>query len=69
MAKVGKYKTISLPEQKNFLERILESISADAKAKNIREALGDAYPYYMQMKHILNMRGMQARMPMEIVIE
>lgn len=69
MAKVGTYRIISLPEQKNFLERILESISADAKTKNVREVLGDAYPYYMQMKHVLNMRGMQARMPMELVIE
>ena len=69
MAKVGTYKIISLPEQKNFLERILENIGADAKAKNVRETLGEAYPYYMQMKHVLNMRGMQARMPMEIVIE
>jgi protease IV len=69
MAKLDKYRTISLPEQKNFLERILENISADAKAKNIREALGDAYPYYMQLKKILTMRGIQARMPIEIVIE
>ena len=69
MAKVGTYKIISLPEQKDFLQRLLENITADAKTKNVREALGDAYPYYMQMKRILNMRGMQARMPMEIVIE
>ena len=69
MAKVGTYRIINLPEQKNFLERILENISADAKAKNVRQTLGDAYPYYMQLKKILNMRGMQARMPMEIVIE
>jgi len=69
MAKVGTYRIISLPEQKNFLERILENISSDAKAENVREALGEAYPYYMQLKKVLNMRGMQARMPMEIVIE
>jgi protease IV len=69
MAKLEKYRIITLPEQENFLQRILESISADAKAKNVREALGEVYPYYMQMKKILNMRGMQARMPMEIVIE
>ncbi|MBK5284097.1 MAG: signal peptide peptidase SppA [Bacteroidia bacterium] len=69
MAKVGTYRIISLPEQKDLLQRILENISADTKVKNVRETLGDAYPYYIQMKHILNMRGMQARMPMEIVIE
>jgi len=69
MAKVGTYRIISLPEQKDLFQRILENISADAKVKNVKETLGDAYPYYLQMKTILNMRGMQARIPMEIVIE
>jgi protease-4 len=69
MAKIEKYRTIALPEKKDFLDRILESISADAREKNIREGLGEAYPVYMQLKKILNIRGVQARMPMEITIE
>ncbi len=69
MAKIESYKIISLPEQKDFLERILENISADAKAGAIKTELGDAYPYYNQVKNILNMRGMQARMPVDIIIE
>ena len=69
MAKLDKYKTISLPEHKDFLERIMENISAETKKDAIKSELGDAYPYYKQVKEILNMRGMQARLPVDIIIE
>ena len=69
MAKIDEYKIVSLPEHKDFFERILESISAESKTNALKTELGDAYPYYKHMKDILKMRGMQARMPMEIIIE
>ncbi len=69
MAKLDTYKIISLPEYKDFFERILENISSETKTNAVKTELGDAYPYYRQVKDILKMRGMQARMPVDIVIE
>ena len=69
MAKIDEYKILSLPEHKDFFSRILESLSAESRADGLKTELGDAYPYYKQVKDILKMRGMQARMPMEIIIE
>jgi protease-4 len=69
MAKIDEYKIVLLPEHKDFFSRILENISAESKTDALKKELGDAYPYYKQMKDILKLRGMQARMPMDIVIE
>lgn len=69
MASLDDYKTVSMPEYKDILERLLDNVSADAKTDAVKKELGDAYPYYRQAKDILKMRGIQTRMPMEIVIE
>jgi protease-4 len=69
MAKIDEYKIMLLPEHKDFFSRILESLSADTKIDVLKTELGDMYPYYKKVKEILNIRGTQARMPVEIDIE
>lgn len=69
MAKLDEYKIVSFPEYKDFFEKILENISAESRTNAMKKELGDEYKYYKQVKDILKMRGMQARMPVDIDIE
>lgn len=70
LAKISDYGVDYYPLKKSWFMKILdkknEELSAD---KIIRSELGDMYFTYEAFKKVLNMSGIQARMPMEIKIE
>ena len=69
LADITDYKVV-YPEKKSFLEMLLSNESSGRERVNatVREELGELYPAYNAMKQIRDMKGVQARMPMEIVV-
>jgi protease-4 len=68
-ANVTNYRTISLPEQKEFFEKIIEDLNANAKSYFTKQQLGDALQYYEKINELINSRGILARMPFDLRIE
>jgi protease IV len=69
MAKVNKYKLVSYPEQKSFLNKFGLGMSAQMKTHFIKSELGDNFKYYEQIKGVTQMmRTPQARLPYDIAI-
>ncbi|MCX6290853.1 MAG: signal peptide peptidase SppA [Bacteroidetes bacterium] len=66
MAKLGQYRVISLPEQKDFLQKLLEDYSTDVSESVAKKQLGESYKYYNRIQSMLKMQGIQARLPFEI---
>lgn len=68
-AGLGDYKIISYPKQKNPLEMILKSMEEDQEARLFQKALGVQYSYIKHMKQAVSMKGIQARLPFEMILE
>lgn len=69
MAHLKKYKLITSPEQKSFLNKFGLGMNAEIRAHFIKSELGDNFKYYEQIKSVTQlMRTPQARMPYDINI-
>lgn len=68
-AKLDKYRTISLPEQKDFLRQIMDDQEEENASVLLKTALGDQYNLYRELKSLLTTNGIQARMPYSINIQ
>lgn len=68
-AKLGKdYRLKLMPVQKNFLDQIMEQLGGEAKIRLMKAELGDLYPIVTQMKKLKTMEGIQARLPMDFIL-
>lgn len=67
-AKLDKYKIVELPKQKEILEELLKDISDDIETKMLKRQLGETYDHYMHYKEMIDLKGVQARMPYEVVL-
>jgi len=68
LAKTKKYHLISLPEQKEWFEELIDQITGNDPSAKLKEALGSDYRLYEYYKEIREMKGVQARMLFEINI-
>jgi protease-4 len=68
LSKTKDYRLISLPEQKEWFEELIDQITGSDPSANLKEALGADYRYYQYYKEIREMKGIQARMLMNISI-
>lgn len=68
MAGLDNYRTVNYPEQKEFIQKLMEDLSADAKSYFAKEELGDSYRYYEKLRELLRSEGIQARLPFELTI-
>lgn len=68
MAGVENYRVVKLPELADPLTELFKSGSDNARAWILRNELGEAYPYYQQLHHLKNMKGIYARLPFEVNI-
>jgi len=66
--KEGDYRVRYYPEKKKPLEEIFDKIMGDSEDKVMTEKLGELATYAKMYQKIVNMGGMQARMPFELVI-
>ena len=67
-AKLDKYKIVELPKQKDILEELMKDVSDDIETKMLKKELGSNYDYYKHFKEMINLKGVQARMPYEVVL-
>jgi protease-4 len=64
----GEYRVRYFPEKKKPLEEIFDKMMGDSEEKLMTSQLGELAPYAKMYKKLLNMGGMQTRMPFELVI-
>jgi protease-4 len=69
LAAVTDYNLMSLPAQKEPFEQIIEELTGDVATSRIEKELGEYYSYYEYLKQIKETRGIQARLPFEIIVQ
>ena len=62
-AHLDNYRTVAMPEQKEFFDKIIEDLNAESHASLLKQELGDYYPYFEQVKFLTQSKGVLARMP------
>jgi len=68
LAKIKDYRLVSLPEQKEWFEELIDQITGTDPSVKLKEALGTDYRFYQYYKEIREMKGVQARMLTDISI-
>jgi len=63
------YKIVAYPEKKEGWLSILEKSGDKIKSHFVAEELGESYKYYKKLQQTVNLKGVQALMPYDIVIE
>lgn len=67
-AKIGNYRLLELPEQKEPFEQLMESLSTEARLYFTKQQFGEYQEWYNQVKKATQYEGIQMRMPMKIDI-
>lgn len=65
---VKNYKIVSLPKQKDPLSAFLDKKTEEEESRIMTKTLGEQYKYLLHLKSLLTMKGVQARMPFDLVI-
>ncbi len=68
-ANLTKYRTIALPEQKEFFEKLMQDLNTEARTTFMKEQLGDSYEYYKGLNNLVKQNGILAKMPMTLEIK
>ena len=68
-AKLKEYKVVSLPKQKDPLQELFGNGKEEMEARAMKTNLGETYEYVKQVKNVLQLKGVQARLPYEMIIE
>jgi protease IV len=67
-AKLDDYQIQQLPKAKDPLEEFLKGMNTQAKVDFMKEQLGDHYEHFKHMRKLMNVKGVQARMPYDVII-
>jgi protease IV len=68
LAKITDWRLVSLPEQKDPLQELFDRITGNNSSSILEKELGENYKYFRYIKEIQEMKGVQARMPFEIIL-
>lgn len=68
-AKLNDYKLLDLPKQKDPLQELLGNTKDEMETRAMKTNLGEQYIYLKQVKNVLQLKGVQARLPYEMIIE
>ena len=69
-ANITNYRILTLPREKDIYTAISELLQNSNDNKDIKiSQLGILYPYYKSLKYLSEMKGIQARMPYDIIID
>ncbi len=68
-AKIKEYRIVNYPEKKDGLLGFLDKSGENIKTYFVKQELGDSYILYKNMKEITQMKGIQAKMPYNLIIE
>ena len=69
LAELEDYRIYELPEQKDPFQELLEQLEEDMQTSWLKHQLGDQYKYYKTLQDIKHLKGVQARMPYQFVID
>ena len=69
LAKLSNYKLIDLPKQKDPLEELFNTGADEIETRTMKANLGEQYIFIKQLKTVLLKKGIQARVPYEMIIE
>ncbi len=68
-ANLTTYRTVALPEQKEFFEKLVEDLNAEAKVYFAKQQLGESYLYLGMFNDLAKQKGIVAKIPFMIEIE
>ncbi len=63
-----KYRVVELPKLEDPIEQMLKELMGEVRLSVIKKELGNSYKYYHYLQEVLNLNGIQARIPYEIEI-
>ncbi len=67
-AKIEKYKTVSLPRQKDVFSALFSDVEEDEQNRVMHNMLGERYEQYQQLRSLIQSKGIQARIPYDVVL-
>ncbi|MCX6152491.1 MAG: signal peptide peptidase SppA [Ignavibacteriales bacterium] len=67
-ARVKQYSIVEYPTLRSIMKTLLEDFSADAELSFLKLKLGDNFRAFDQLKQVGNLKGVQARLPVELDI-
>ena len=67
-AKIGRYRIDEYPKQKTPIEKIMDEIK-NVKVNYIKSEIGELKSFYEMYQSLSNMKGIQARLPLEVEIQ
>ncbi len=69
LAKIKDYRIINLPEQKDPFEEFIDQVTGNESfSKVLEKELGEDYRYIRLLQELREMKGVQARMPFELIL-
>jgi len=68
MAKLDSYRIVNLPKLKDPLEELMKEFTGSAKAKFMKDELGETYKYYDLLRGAVAQQGILARIPYNLEI-
>jgi protease-4 len=69
LAELEDYRVYELPEQKDPLQEILKGLEEDMQTSWTKHQLGNQYKHYKTLQELQHLKGIQARMPYQFVID
>jgi len=68
-AKIDAYNINTYPEKENFTTKLLKDLGKDVQLKFVKAQLGEHYQLFDQIKKMESMKGIQAKMPYDLIIQ
>lgn len=69
MAELEDYVVVEYPKMEDPFEAIFKQVKGSSEISVMKETLGNEYRYYLQLESVLQRRGIQARIPYDLIIE
>lgn len=69
LAEITDYKIVNYPIQKDWLTQLMETNTELKMERVLRQELGELYLPYKNLKNFLEAKGVQAKLPFDIVID
>jgi protease-4 len=68
-AKLGDYKVVELPKQKGPFDAFFSNKESEFESRMLKRNLGSTYTYFKHLQRLLSMKGVQARLPFELITD
>lgn len=69
MAKLDSYRVVNLPKLKDPFEELMKEFTGSAKARFMKDELGEGYKYYEQLRGAVTRQGVLARIPYDLDVQ